>query len=240
MLESVLKYGKPVVVAIRDTAPSPINPYTVGERWAMISKALVDYAGLVRIVVIPEIDEICYGRQVGYGIRLIDLAEDTAAVSGTAIRNATKPVVWFTGNSGAGKTTLAYMLKDRMNAVVLDGDEMRASISLGAGFSRQDREEHNLRVARLAAALHRQRHNVIVSVIAPFRDTRAKIDEICHPLWVYVKREMPPDPDKPYEPPQNPLVAVDTDRWGIMECVNRIWEAIASHEGKHGLKRDCL
>jgi len=109
-------------------------------------------------------------------------------------------VIWLTGPSGAGKSALANELRESIDAVVLDGDAMRASISLGAGFSREDRAEHNLRVARLARVLS-ERHSVIVSVIAPMRDIREKINAICKPFWVYVKRDVCELPGHFYEEP---------------------------------------
>lgn len=234
LIESVLRQGKPAIIAIRDTELSPQNPYTVNQRWAMIQEALKDRIGLVQVVVIPDIDEICYGRNVGYAVRKIELGTETESVSGTEMRKASPRVIWLTGNSGSGKTTLAYLLKDRLgNAVVLDGDEMRRSISLGAGFSKEDREAHNLRVARLANVLYRQRHNVIVSVIAPFEDARGKIDQICHPVWIYVKRDMPEDQNMPYEEPLAPAVTVDTDSYGILECVNQISDFLLLSQQKH-------
>ena len=65
LIETVLKDGKPVVIAIRDTEISPDNPYTTAERWDMIQRALRKYGELVKIIVIPDIDEICYGRTGG-------------------------------------------------------------------------------------------------------------------------------------------------------------------------------
>ena len=58
-------------------------------------------------------------------------------------------IIWFTGQSGAGKTTVAREIHKQWDCILLDGDEMRDSISLGAGFSREDRREHNLRVASI-------------------------------------------------------------------------------------------
>ena len=123
-----------------------------------------------------------------------------------------KFVIWLTGNSGAGKTTLAYNFKEKVNCIILDGDEMRSSISLGAGFSKEAREEHNLRVARLAEVLRKQGQLVIVSVIAPFESTRKKLEEIVPIKWVYVKRDLPEDSNKPYEAPVKPDLIIDNDK----------------------------
>ena len=119
-------------------------------------------------------------------------------------------IIWFTGNSGAGKTTIAQAIqKRRPEIIILDGDEMRASISLGAGFSKEAREEHNLRVARLAKVLDQQGHIILVSVIAPFQDARDKITEICDPMWIYIKRNLLFDIKKPYQEPNAFTVDVD-------------------------------
>lgn len=122
-------------------------------------------------------------------------------------------VVWLTGNSGAGKTTLAYNLK-KVNKyiIILDGDELRNSISLGLGFSKEDREEHNLRVARLAEVMRKQGHLVIISVIAPFASTRKKLEAIVPIKWVYVKRDLPLDSNKPYEIPTKPDLIIDNGK----------------------------
>ncbi len=221
LIEKVLDEGKPVLIAIRETEVSEQNPYTVKEREIMIKKEFAEYGDRVKTVSIPDIAEICYGRKVGYKVRRIRLDDQTEEVSATNIRNSQKRVVWLTGNMGSGKTSLAYLLKERLNGVVLDGDEMRSSISLGAGFSKEDREEHNLRVARLANTLHNQGHNVIVSVIAPFRETRAKIEKICDPYWIYI-RGGAVGKDKPYEPPIKPDVTIDPSEESLMESMDKI------------------
>lgn len=131
-------------------------------------------------------------------------------------------IVWLTGNSGAGKTTLAKLLCKKLhNWINLDGDEMRASISLGAGFSREDREEHNLRVARLAKVLSEAGHNVVVSVIAPFERTRQKINEIIDVNWVYMARTLNLNGDHPYEPPEM-CVPVDVDNMTVEQELNHV------------------
>jgi cytidyltransferase-like protein len=99
-------------------------------------------------------------------------------------------IVWLTGQSGSGKSTLARRLQEDWPCIILCGNEMRNSISLGAGFSRKERAEHNYKVARLAKELSKQT-NVVVSVIAPIKKVREEIDEICSPTWVYIKRNLP-------------------------------------------------
>ena len=214
LIESVLATGKPVVIAIRDTEPSKDNPFSTTERWSKIQEALHKWGNLVRIIVIPDIDEVCYGRDVGYGIRRIELDESLHAISGTKKRISTKltqPVVWLTGQSGSGKTTLAAAIKDLLSdAVILDGDDMRESIS-GEGFSAEDRHTHNLRVARLAHVLSRQ-SPVVVSVIAPFAETRSQIDQIISPLWVFCRRsDQKEGSDFPYEIPNSSDIDVVAD-----------------------------
>lgn len=143
------------------------------------------------------------------------------------------PVIWLTGNSGAGKTTLAYGAREFFNEiggtqsqldrrlVVLDGDEMRATISTEDGLSHEDRRKHNLRVARLARLLRDQGFLVVVAVIAPFTEVRVEIDALCSPRWVYVKRSGLGASDRPYEEPTAPHLVIDNDRCGIEEARSR-------------------
>jgi len=214
LIETVLKKGKPVVITIRDTEIDHKNPYTTYERWTMIQNALKEYGDLVKIVVIPDIDEICYGRNAGYKIREINLDSEIEKVSGTKIRNKyfhVFPIIWLTGQTGSGKTTLAKALKQEIRGIILDGNEMRETISRGLGFSKEDREEHNLRVARLAKVLSKD-NIVIISVIAPFESVRKKINKIAKPIWVYVERNIEINRERPYEPPKNYHIKVNTDR----------------------------
>lgn len=90
--------------------------------------------------------------------------------------------VWFTGLPSSGKSTIAGLLaatlKDLRRPVeVLDGDEMRATMTAGLGFSRADRVENVLRIGWLAQLLARNGVIVLVPVIAPYRDARAVVRE---------------------------------------------------------------
>ena len=214
LIESVLATGKPVVIAIRDTEPSTDDPYSTSERWTMIQEALQHWGSLVRIIVIPDIDEVCYGRDVGYEVRRIELTEGIHEISATKERQLARPnhpIIWLTGQSGSGKTTLAEAIKSSFGAaVILDGDEMRESIST-EGFSREDRHTHNLRVARLAQVLSKQ-SLVIISVIAPFAQTRREINKLIAPLWVLCsRREQKEGKEFPYELPSKDEVHVIAD-----------------------------
>jgi adenylylsulfate kinase-like enzyme len=81
-------------------------------------------------------------------------------------------VVWFTGLSGAGKTTLARSLSAQLRAVgrqveTLDGDEVRENLSKGLGFSREDRETNVRRIGFVARLLARNRVVVLGAAISP-------------------------------------------------------------------------
>lgn len=140
-------------------------------------------------------------------------------------KSSKKWIVWLTGNTGAGKSSLAYPLGKRLKAIVLDGDELRKSISVDLGFSKKDRDEHNMRVARLAKLLQTQGYNVVVAVIAPFQSTRDKITRLIAPLWVYVKGGAV-GKDKPYEVPKNPDLIIDPTKERSADSLTKIVKKI--------------
>ena len=88
-------------------------------------------------------------------------------------------IVWLTGLSGAGKTTLAQALRERLAGCgrleVLDGDEMRTTLCKGLGFSREDRDANVFRIGYVATLLARHGVVTIVSAISPYRDARDEI-----------------------------------------------------------------
>jgi len=110
-------------------------------------------------------------------------------------------IIWISGNTGSGKTYLAKELNELTSndLIELDGNAMR-EIWTDLGLSKNDRWENNKRTARLAKLLSDQGYNVVVSMIAPYKDLRKVIDDICHPTWIY----MPSTSrfDKPYENPE--------------------------------------
>ena len=226
LIGSVLSEGGKVVIAVRDTPISEKNPYSLEKRVANI-KTIYKDNDRVEVIPIPDIKEVCYGRDVGWGIRRIRLKKQVEEISATKIRNSQKRVVWLTGNVGAGKTSLAYLLKERLNAIVLDGDEMRAAISTDLGFSKKDRDTHNMRVARLAKTLNDQGYNAIVSVIAPFQVTRDKITQLLDPYWIYIKGGKW-SKKTPYEIPKKPHLTINPTQESLLASLEKIIKAVGN------------
>lgn len=160
-------------------------------------------------------------------------------------------VIWMTGLSGAGKTTIAHAFIKKMNKkkiypILLDGDAVRALVQQ-MGFDAESRRKHNLQVGKWAAFLEAQGHWVVVSMISPYEDIRHEVRVMCqHFVEVYVATPLltcqERDPkglykkaikgevqeftgiSAPYFPPQNAEVVFDTSKTTVEECVNRMIE----------------
>lgn len=94
--------------------------------------------------------------------------------------------IWFTGLSGAGKTSLAEELKNQLQSqdyqvCVLDGDKIRQGLNRDLGFSETDRAESSRRIAEVACLLVNAGQTVIVSMISPFRADRDKARRLFAP-----------------------------------------------------------
>jgi adenylyl-sulfate kinase len=88
--------------------------------------------------------------------------------------------LWFTGLSGAGKTTLTEALVPQLRArgvkvEVLDGDEVRTNLSKGLGFSKEDRDTNIRRIGYVARLLARNGVGVIAAAISPYREIRDEV-----------------------------------------------------------------
>ena len=99
------------------------------------------------------------------------------------LQNHSPAVIWLTGLSGAGKTTIANRLVCELNTaginpILLDGDEIR-KLSPGIRFDEISRKQHNLNIGRIAANYESEGHIVIVSLISPYEETRRQIREGC-------------------------------------------------------------
>ena len=165
-------------------------------------------------------------------------------------------VVWFTGLTSSGKSTIAEATRDRLSSdglevELLDGDAVRKSLSKGLGFSKEDRNENIRRITFVASLLARHGVIVLVAAVSPFRNTREQARKICeHFLEVYVNAPLPvcekrdlkglykkarrgevsniAGLDDPYELPLNADVECRTDLETVSESVTRVLQAISS------------
>ncbi len=86
-------------------------------------------------------------------------------------------VIWFTGLSGSGKTTIALALQKRLNSCgkkvfILDGDNVRSKLHKHLSFSREDIKENNRLIAMMAKEKISEFDFILVSIISPYRDDR--------------------------------------------------------------------
>jgi len=195
LIDEALAKGKNVCIAIRDTELSSENPYTAQQRTEMIRRV---YADKVHVIVIPDIESINIGRNVGYEINRFEPPEEIKSVSATKVRQGKetrvpkevaeylkllKTTVWFTGLPCSGKTTLAKRLKEELDnrgykTVHLDGDDVRNGLNKDLGFTGADRNENLRRVAHVAQLFNDAGNIVIASFITPTNEQRDLISDI--------------------------------------------------------------
>lgn len=158
--------------------------------------------------------------------------------------------LWFTGLSGAGKSTIANAIAPRLRALgkrveILDGDEVRTNLSKGLGFSKEDRDTNIRRIGYVAHLLTRNGTVAITAAISPYRairdEVRGRIGDFVEvyaqcPLDTLISRDVKGLYQKalageikeftgvsdPYEEPLHPEVVVETSRETVEESVNNI------------------
>jgi adenylylsulfate kinase len=161
-------------------------------------------------------------------------------------------VIWLTGLSGSGKSTIGYALERRLNGArhltyVLDGDNVRHGLCSDLGFSPQDRTENIRRIGEVAALFADAGLIIITSFISPYRSDRELarqrvpagkfievfLDvpvEVCErrdPKGLYKKARAGEIPEftgisAPYERPVAPELSLDTDSLDLDACVDTI------------------
>jgi len=105
-------------------------------------------------------------------------------------------VLWFTGLSGSGKSTVAYTLEHALFqrgkvAQVLDGDNIRHGLNSNLGFTAQDREENIRRIGEVSKLFADSGMITLVSFISPYRADRNKVRERCGDRFVEVYMKIP-------------------------------------------------
>lgn len=165
-------------------------------------------------------------------------------------------VMWFTGLSGAGKSTVAKALEERLfdrdaQTMHLDGDNVRHGLSGDLGFSAHDREENVRRVGEVSRLFFEQGTLTLCTFVSPYRDDRDRVREllpegrflevhvdcsieVCKerdPKGLYEKAEKGEISNftgisAPYEEPEDPEIVVRTDEHDVETCVDQIVDAL--------------
>lgn len=158
--------------------------------------------------------------------------------------------VWFTGLSGAGKTTISRAVEEKLRAQnlkieILDGDIVRTNLTKGLGFSREDRDENIRRIGFVSHLLTRNGVIVLVSAISPYRSTREEVrHRIGNFVEVYVNAPLSVCEERdvkglykrarageianftgisdPYEPPEHPEITCNTNVEDLEESVLKV------------------
>jgi adenylylsulfate kinase len=167
-------------------------------------------------------------------------------------------VIWLTGLSGAGKSTIAWGLRDRLCAadqpvIVLDGDQVRNGLNSDLGFSKMDRRENIRRISEMAQLLSNQGQCVIVAAITPLTEYRTLAREILRDRYCEIHVDAPlalceqrdvkglyqlarrgqvdqfTGVTDVYEPPLAPALRVDTARCTVEEAINRVMALMTPH-----------
>ncbi|WP_129709837.1 adenylyl-sulfate kinase [Priestia megaterium] len=161
-------------------------------------------------------------------------------------------IIWFTGLSGSGKSTIANALAQTLfireiNSYVLDGDNVRHGLNKDLGFSEKERAENIRRIGEVSKLFVDGGIVILTAFISPFKENRDQVRQLVEPkefIEVYVKCSLDEcekrDPkklyqkaragklknftgiDSPYEEPVNPELVIETNSYSVEECVNKI------------------
>ncbi len=269
LFKAALERAERVAIGVRSThATDEKNPFTFEEVCEFIDKDLADkYMGKYDIIDLPNITNVIYGRDVGYSVEKISFDKDVESISATKIRksmnispvenevsiaernkrnNHVGGVLWLTGLSASGKTTIASKVERKLfdkgyNIYMLDGDNLRDGLNSNLGFSDQDRNENIRRASEVANILAESGFIVIASFITPTKQDReiaksnnkTKFYEVyisasikkCEerdPKGLYKKARLGEIKDftgisASYDEPKNPDLTIDTETLSEIE-----------------------
>ena len=167
-------------------------------------------------------------------------------------KNQKGVVLWFTGFSGSGKTTIAneldqLLIANNNHSYILDGDIFRSGLSSDLSFTKNDREENLRRIKYVAAMFCDAGIISLVTFISPFKKDRQKARDLVgeNYIEVFVKTSLETaekrDPkglykkarkgeiknftgiDSPYEEPENPEIVLDTEKYSAPESAFKVF-----------------
>jgi len=166
-------------------------------------------------------------------------------------------VLWFTGLSGSGKSTIAHAVEERLHGMgrltyVFDGDNVRRGLCRDLGFSPEDRGENNRRIAEMIRLFLDAGVICLAAFISPMRADREMVRAIIdHHRFYEIYVQCPLDVcegrdvkglyrqarlgripnytgiSSPYEEPEHPDLTLKTDRCSLDECVERVLGLVA-------------
>jgi adenylylsulfate kinase len=164
-------------------------------------------------------------------------------------------VLWFTGLSGSGKSTIASRVHQELarrgwEVDYIDGDALR-EVFPSTGFTRAERDEHLRRTGYLASRLAAHGVTVVASLVSPYRESRDFIRKLCRgfveiyvatPLEECERRDVKglyararrgeiqnfTGIDDPYEPPEHPELTLDTRSLSVDQCVEKVLERLGA------------
>ena len=278
LFKAALGKSERVAIGVRTTDNiDSKNPFSFDEVKQFIHDDLKnEFDGKYSVIKLPNITNVIYGRDVGYKVEKISFDESIENISATKkrasmniqpvshdvsvkereLRNNHKGcVIWLTGLSGSGKTTIARALERKLfdegnNVYMLDGDNLRSGLNSNLRFSPEDRKENVRRIGEVAALFARSGFIVVTAFISPFaldrKNALAAFDDNSHEIYLSASLEVceKRDPkglykkarlgeikdftgiDSPYEEPKNPALTLFTDKETADISIDKLYKFI--------------